>query len=232
MSGRFRTTLRRITADPEHADVRLLLLGLTVLAGSVDAVSILSLGHIFVANMTGNVVFTSLRLAGAPGPALASSFSAFGGFVLGVLVSRFPARREPRPVAVVRDSVLWQALLLTAAAVISAAVGPHPSNAPLHIMLAVGATAMGMQNALASRMGVDGMTTTVMTRVIVGLVGAIGKPWSVTLTFQALSVCALAAGVMCGALLVIHVSPTAALGCIAAAAWIAVLLAHTRLGRA
>ena len=34
-----------------------LLLGLTVVTGLVDAVSYLALGHVFTANMTGNVVF-------------------------------------------------------------------------------------------------------------------------------------------------------------------------------
>ncbi|WP_052489143.1 YoaK family protein [Streptomyces sp. 150FB] len=227
--NRVKATLRDITADPRHADVRLLLLALTVLAGAVDAVSILSLGHVFVSNMTGNTVFTSLKLAGAPGPALASSFSAVGGFVFGVLVSRIPAGRERMPVALVRNSVFWQALLLTAAAVLSAVAGPHPSDAPLRVLLAVAATAMGMQNSLADRVGVAGMTTTVMTRAIVGLVNAIGTTWSVTLTFQALSICALVAGVMLGAQLVDHVSPEAALGCIAAAAWTVALLAHVRL---
>ena len=34
-----------------------LLLGLTVVTGLIDAFSYLALGHVFVANMTGNVVF-------------------------------------------------------------------------------------------------------------------------------------------------------------------------------
>jgi len=33
----------------------------------VDAFSYLALGHVFVANMTGNVVFLGFALAGAPG---------------------------------------------------------------------------------------------------------------------------------------------------------------------
>ena len=36
--------------------IGLSLLGLTVVTGVVDAVSFLGLGHIFTANMTGNVV--------------------------------------------------------------------------------------------------------------------------------------------------------------------------------
>jgi uncharacterized membrane protein YoaK (UPF0700 family) len=39
------------------------LLGLTFVTGIIDAVSVLSLGHVFVANMTGNVVFLGFALA-------------------------------------------------------------------------------------------------------------------------------------------------------------------------
>ena len=44
-----------------------LLLGFTVVTGVVDAVSFLFLGRVFVANMTGNVVFIGFAVAGAPG---------------------------------------------------------------------------------------------------------------------------------------------------------------------
>ena len=42
-----------------------LLVAMTVVTGVVDAVSILRLGHIFVAYMTGNVAFLAFALAGA-----------------------------------------------------------------------------------------------------------------------------------------------------------------------
>jgi uncharacterized membrane protein YoaK (UPF0700 family) len=38
------------------------LLGMTAVTGIVDAVSFLALGHVFTANMTGNVVFLGLPL--------------------------------------------------------------------------------------------------------------------------------------------------------------------------
>ena len=44
-----------------------LLLLLTVVTGLVDAASFLKLGHVFVANMTGNVVFLGFAIAGASG---------------------------------------------------------------------------------------------------------------------------------------------------------------------
>src|ERR1700722_10940641 len=85
-------------ADPRHGPLPALLLALTVVTGLVDAVSILALGRVFVANMTGNVVFVGFALAGAPGFSLAASLSALAGFVVGALgggrlTSRITGRR-------------------------------------------------------------------------------------------------------------------------------------------
>ena len=43
------------------------LAALTVVSGFVDAVSFLGLGHVFTANMTGNLVLIGFAAAGAPG---------------------------------------------------------------------------------------------------------------------------------------------------------------------
>ena len=43
-----------------------MLLALTLVTGIVDAVSILALGRVFVANMTGNVVFAGFAITGRP----------------------------------------------------------------------------------------------------------------------------------------------------------------------
>ena len=50
-----------------HGPLAPLLLVLTVVTGLVDAFSYLVLGHVFVANMTGNVVFLAFALVGATG---------------------------------------------------------------------------------------------------------------------------------------------------------------------
>ena len=61
-----------------------LLLGLTIVTGLVDAFSYLLLGHVFVANMTGNVVF--LGFAPATGFSIPASLVALGSFVCGALI--------------------------------------------------------------------------------------------------------------------------------------------------
>src|SRR5579864_6585895 len=87
-----------LLADERHGPLPALLLGLTVVTGLVDAVSILSLGRVFVANMTGNVVFLGFALAGAPGFSLGASLSALAGFLVGAgvggrLAIRFRSHR-------------------------------------------------------------------------------------------------------------------------------------------
>ena len=72
-------------ADSGHGPLPVLLVALTVVTGVVDAVSYLALGHVFVANMTGNVVFLGFALAGAPGLSAPASLAALGAFVLGAL---------------------------------------------------------------------------------------------------------------------------------------------------
>jgi uncharacterized membrane protein YoaK (UPF0700 family) len=53
-----------------------LMVAMTLVTGLVDAFSYLVLGHVFVANMTGNVMFIAFALAGEPGFSIASSLIA------------------------------------------------------------------------------------------------------------------------------------------------------------
>src|SRR5256886_17634682 len=70
-----------------------LLLVLTGVTGLVDAVAYLKLGHVFVANMTGNVVFLGFAAAGTGGLSIGGSLVANACFR-----SRGRARgRPPRP---------------------------------------------------------------------------------------------------------------------------------------
>ena len=59
-----------------------LLLSFTVVTGMVDAVSYLALGHVFVANMTGNIIFLGLAAAGVPGISAPTSLVSIAAFLL------------------------------------------------------------------------------------------------------------------------------------------------------
>src|SRR5579862_5558712 len=64
-----------------------LLVALTAVTGLVDAFSYLVLGHVFVANMTGNVVFLAFALVGVSGFSVVASVVALACFALGALVA-------------------------------------------------------------------------------------------------------------------------------------------------
>jgi hypothetical protein len=72
--------------DGRHGPLPPLLLSMTLVTGLVDAFSYLVLGHVFVANMTGNVVFLGFALAGVPGFSVLASLAAVASFALGALL--------------------------------------------------------------------------------------------------------------------------------------------------
>src|SRR5579864_7797682 len=95
-----------------------LLVAMTLVTGLVDAFSYLVLGHVFVANMTGNVVFLAFALAGAPGFSILASLVALGAFVLGSLGGGlFGSRLGQHRGRLLSVAAALQTLLLSAAAV-------------------------------------------------------------------------------------------------------------------
>src|SRR5258707_3500023 len=58
----------------------------TAVTGLVDAISYIGLGHIFTANMTGNIVLLGFAFAGVPGLSASRSLTALGGFLVGALI--------------------------------------------------------------------------------------------------------------------------------------------------
>ncbi len=80
------SALREALVDERDGPLPAMLLALTVLAGVVDATSILALDHVFVAAMTGNIVFIGLGLSGAPAFSVTRSGLALLSFALGVLL--------------------------------------------------------------------------------------------------------------------------------------------------
>src|SRR6266852_1304714 len=69
------------------------LIVLTIISGLVDAVSYLGLGHVFTANMTGNVVLLGFAAAGASGFSAPACLTSLGAFLLGVGVRNSTIRR-------------------------------------------------------------------------------------------------------------------------------------------
>jgi uncharacterized membrane protein YoaK (UPF0700 family) len=195
--------------EVKHGPLPALLVAMTLVTGLVDAFSYLVLGHVFVANMTGNVVFLAFALAGAPGFSISASLVALGSFVLGsmgggLLGSRLGQHRG----RLLSVAAALQALFLCTAAVLAALSGnPVPAGYSYSLIIVLG-IAMGIQNATARKLAVPDLTTTVLTLTIVGvaadshLVGGSGSRAGRRL----ISVAAMFVGALAGSLLIFHVS--------------------------
>src|SRR3954467_4615673 len=75
-------SLRRAARSIQHPLARALLV-LPFTTGLVDAVSFLGLGHVFTANMTGNIVFLGFGIAGSGGLPVLAPLISLGSFLLG-----------------------------------------------------------------------------------------------------------------------------------------------------
>jgi uncharacterized membrane protein YoaK (UPF0700 family) len=146
------------------------LIALTVTTGLIDAVSYLGLGHVFTANMTGNIVFLGFALAGTPGLSVGRSLASLAAFLVGALLGgRFGVTlagvskgRWLLTVAIV------EAVLNFAAAAIVLVFGAT-SAASVYLVITLSAVAMGLRNATVRRLALPDLTTTVLTLTATGL---------------------------------------------------------------
>lgn len=219
-------TLRPPPGD-RHGPLIPLMIALTFLTGLVDAASYLRFGHVFVANMTGNLVFLGFALAGAAGLSAITSLVALGSFLVGALVSGYlGARNAEHRGRLLRAASVTQFTMIAIALIVALAVGEPLSSGARYALLVPLAIAMGVQNAAAQRLAVPELTTTVLTRTLTGLAseaGLVGGPGS-KFGRRSISIAAMLLGAIVGALLVLKVSIAAALG-VAAAIVLAVALA-------
>lgn len=147
------------------------LLALTAMSGLIDAVTYLGLGHVFTANMTGNVVVLGFAAAGAPGfsvPHTATSLACFlAGAAIGGRLTRRVGEGSRRTLA--RVMLATEALLLATAAAVAAATRDD-AQATVYTIVVLTAFAMGLRNATVRRLAVRGLTTTtVVTMTLTGL---------------------------------------------------------------
>jgi uncharacterized membrane protein YoaK (UPF0700 family) len=182
-----------------------LLLALTFVTGLVDAFSFLLLGRVFVANMTGNVVFLAFAVTGAADFEVTYSLVAFPAFAAGAFVGgRLAARYVTRPLFLLAAAAGMEAVLFIAAAVLIAVVPAAGSLLP-YLLVAVLAPAMGIQNAAARALAVPDLTTTVLTLTVTGIF-ADGRPAAGERSRYVRrigSIVAMATGAMIGSLFVV-----------------------------
>jgi len=137
---------------------------LTALGGAVDGAGFLSLSQQFVANQTGNAVLLAVAVSGeitgrsdelSPVGPLLSLF----GFALGAVLSSLATRRHILTSFGVPFLLVVEVVMLAAAGL----------AVTFELAVALAAFAMGAQSIHAARIGLAGVTTTVLTGTLIAL---------------------------------------------------------------
>jgi uncharacterized membrane protein YoaK (UPF0700 family) len=152
----------------------LVLLGLTATTGMVDAVSFLALGHVFTANMTGNVVFLGFAAAGVEGLSIGRSAAALAAFLGGAVIggrlaiaTRGGSRQRWTGAAFGVEAALLAAAAATAAFGAARLVSIDATR--VYALIILTGLAMGVRNATVRKLSVPGLTTTVLTLTLAGV---------------------------------------------------------------
>jgi uncharacterized membrane protein YoaK (UPF0700 family) len=181
---------------------------MTVVTGLVDAFSYLVLGHVFVANMTGNVVFLGFAIAGAQGFSIAASLVAlvsfgFGSLLGGRIVTKYGSHRGRH----LATAMAAESVFLAVSVVLALWSSSAPQHGLRYALIVVLSLATGIQNANIRKLAVPDLTTTVLTMTVTGigadslLAGGKGSKSG----RRILAVAAMFLGALLGALLVLHV---------------------------
>jgi uncharacterized membrane protein YoaK (UPF0700 family) len=216
----------RVFRDPVHGPLPGLLFLLTAVTGVIDAVSLLTLGRVFVANITGTIVTLGLALAGTIGIVRETALAALVTFVLGAyaggkMIARLGGHRGRLLVWTTAVELVFVVAAVPVVVPLTVAVEPTLS---VRAVVAAGLLAfgMGIQNATVRRLKVPDITTTVVTMAVTGIASDEHGGGRDTVVRRLVAVLMLLAGAALGALLVLRAGPAWALA--AAALLIAVVL--------
>jgi uncharacterized membrane protein YoaK (UPF0700 family) len=184
------------------------LLGMTAVTGLVDAVSFLSLGRVFTANMTGNIVLLAFAAAHVSGLSIARSLTALLAFLVGAILG---GRIIARASADSQTRFAAQAFLLEVAFLLAASFCSIGYRVDLledsfrpFALIALTALAMGIRNAAVRKLAIPDLTTTVLTLTITGI-GAdssFAKGTNPRLARKVASVAAMFLGAALGAIVI------------------------------
>jgi uncharacterized membrane protein YoaK (UPF0700 family) len=201
------------TASLKHPLTRALLV-LTFTTGVIDAASYLGLGHVFTANMTGNIVLLGFGIAGSGGLPVIAPLVSLAAFLTGsALGGRMGAGLQARTLHLSRAMLVEIGVVLLATAV-ALLVDVTPDRFSADLVIALLAFGMGVRNATVRTVKVADLTTTVLTMTLTGLAadsplgGGDGKgSWRKTA-----AVLAMLLGAIAGALLLkVHLALVLAL---------------------
>jgi uncharacterized membrane protein YoaK (UPF0700 family) len=190
----------RDSAKERLADVTTGLYMISATCGLVDAVCFLALGGVFAEMMTGNLLLLALSIG--TGTALGQSvryIPAIVPFSLGALIGgrllRGPQKLQERRIGF---AIEW--IIIVAATALTWVAEPDAHNLAGHVVVAMLALAMGIQEAMVRVHGVPDLATNVMTVTFTGIIadstpaGGTNRNWRRRVTSVGLLVASAALG--------------------------------------
>jgi uncharacterized membrane protein YoaK (UPF0700 family) len=159
-----------VTSPVSERSTVVALLLLTFATGLADALSILVLGHVFVANMTGNVIFLGFWLAPRTSIDLTAVVVALPTFVCTTILSgRLRRHLGDRTRRWISTVLAIEIVLLVALTIMGGTGVLHYHDNTKLIMIGVLAVTFGLQHSSARQFGIKELSTTVLTSTIVSL---------------------------------------------------------------
>ena len=200
------TTVRTVVfRHAEDGPLPALLLVLTFATGLIDATTVLGLGRVFVANMTGNVVFVGLALSRVPGFSSTLTVTSLVGFIAGAFLAGSLVRRAGFTRAgALRTTCSIQVVLIGLAAGLCVPHPHHLARSTQIAAIALLAVAMGIQNSTTRHLAVPGLATNVLTTTLTSIAAEHGHMSTLQAVRRIASVLSLLLGAVLGAELVVH----------------------------
>jgi uncharacterized membrane protein YoaK (UPF0700 family) len=180
------------------------LLTLTFSTGLVDAASYLRLGHVFAANMTGNIVLLGFGIAGAGGLPVVAPVVSLVAFLFGARLGiRLGPRKAGGGAGALPAALGFEAGMLVAATVMAVVVSVRAGAFSGDVVIALLALGMGARNAAVRSLGVPDLTTTVLTMTLTALAAELPSRGSrgTGTTRRLAAVTSMLVGALVGALL-------------------------------
>jgi uncharacterized membrane protein YoaK (UPF0700 family) len=177
---------------PPQRILTLIAIALTFASGATDVASYTRLGNVFTSVMTGNIVLLGLAVARHSLTLASHTLVSIAGYITGVAggtriargfrvaaAAADPGADEgrasgfPRPVG---WALLAELILLCGLTVGWEIDGARPAGWAQFCLLAVAASAMGVQSSTVTYMGLSEVSTTYLTGTLTGLVSSLVSP--------------------------------------------------------
>lgn len=185
-----------------------LIILLTLVTGSIDAIGFTRLGGVFTSVMTGNMVLLGVATGKGDVSLAIHTGVAFLGFVAGSLIGARVAGHAhendglwPRPIL---TALVLELAVLCVFATWWELVAVAPIGSAEYALLTINAVALGVQSAATLRFGISGLSTTYLTGTLTQLIASIAKRKEPVLGRSAFILLALIVGAGLGAVLAVH----------------------------